>query len=208
MHAQVTAVPVSRQGSGVSVHELRLPSNNSAAACRVDGRCAPPSRTIAWGLGSDVLPMLACCLKTHHHTPETTMACVPDCFARGCMACWDGMLHSIHSTQSRDTVVRHCAHIPSSHLYCMRTSIESSLALHPDMLRQWSEQMRMRRRTSEGSPARRPQGERGPHQQAALSRAAAREHGSVPQPAAVIPCHAGHPCSLLPVYSLPLAHDI
>ena len=45
----------------------------------------------------------------------------------------------------------------------MRTSIESSLALHPDVLRQWSEQMRMRRRTSEGSPARRPQGERGPH---------------------------------------------
>ena len=73
----------------------------------------------------------------------------------------DGMLHSIHSTQSRDTVVRHCT--SPLHLYCMRTSIESSLALHPDVLRQWSEQMRMRRRTSEGSPARQPQGERGPH---------------------------------------------
>ena len=37
-----------------------------------------------------------------------------------------------------------------------------SLALHPDMLRQWSEQMCICRRTSEGSPARRPQGKRVP----------------------------------------------
>ena len=42
LHAQVTAVPVSRQGSGVSVHELRLPSNNSAAACRVDWQVCTP----------------------------------------------------------------------------------------------------------------------------------------------------------------------
>ena len=106
MHAQVTAVPVSRQGSGVSVHELRLPSNNSAAACRVDGRCGPIPH-YAWGLGSDVL-LCWHVVKTHHHTPETTMAC--PYFLPGIAWRADGMLHSIHSTQSRDTVVRHCTH--------------------------------------------------------------------------------------------------
>ena len=77
------------------------------------------------------------------------------------MACWDGVLHSLHSTPSGGMAVRHCAR-PPSHLYCKRTRMDLSLALHPDMLRHLPEPVRKCRRTSEGSPARRPQGERGP----------------------------------------------
>ena len=57
---QVTAVPVSRQGSGVSVHELRLPSNNSVATGRMDSRFAPhPAACL--GPQLRCLPMAASC---------------------------------------------------------------------------------------------------------------------------------------------------
>ena len=125
LHAQVTAVPVSRQGSGVSVHELRLPSHNGAAACRVDGRCGALPQ-LAQGLSSPHAGTLsrriiAPLMSTMAHTPDAGQVLL------GVLR-WGAAITAQHSDRRHGCLATRTSPL---HQCCLLASMQLSLASSP-----------------------------------------------------------------------------